>query len=292
MNPNYPIYIVSKHRADLSYTTRFLSEIKIPHFIVVEAFERDLYEVNTQDNPYVTLLTLDPYFLDSYKTLDQLGNSKSKGPGAARNFAWQHAKDTGYDYHWVMDDNIRDFYRFHKNKKYRVNDGTIFYCMEDFCEQYENVYMAGPQYELFVPAREKIPSLQFNTRIYSCNLIRNDIPYHWRGRYNEDTILSLDILHDGFCTVLFNAFLQGKIATQKISGGNNKDFYQNEGTLPKTEMLVRIYPQYAKPVWRFHRIHHYINYKVFSQNKLRRKADQPIRHNNDQYDMKLIRIAS
>ena len=44
-----------------------------------------------------------------------------------------------------------------------------------------------------------------HSRIYSCNLIRTDIPYRWRGRYNEDTILSLDILRGGHCTLLFNA---------------------------------------------------------------------------------------
>jgi len=44
-------------------------------------------------------------------------------------------------------------------------------------------------------------------------LIRNDVPYRWRGRYNEDTDLSLRMLKDRWCTIQFNAFLQGKAAT-------------------------------------------------------------------------------
>ena len=46
-------------------------------------------------------------------------------------------------------------------------------------------------------------------------------PHRWRGRYNEDTILSLDILKDGLCTMQFNNLLQGKVNTQVLGGGNS-----------------------------------------------------------------------
>jgi hypothetical protein len=111
-----------------------------------------------------------------------------------------------------------------------------------------------------------------NTRIYSCNFIKNDIPYRWRGRYNEDTILSLDILKDGFCTIQFNAFLQNKVRTSTLRGGNSGEFYDKEGTLPKSQMLADVYPQYAKVKWRFSRIHHYVDYTPFKKNKLIKKS--------------------
>src|SRR5581483_6046093 len=111
----------------------------------------------------------------------------------------------GHTWHWVMDDNILYFMRFNHNLKVPVSDGAMFVAMEDFCLRYRNVAMAGPNYRMFVPRkRNDKPPYTLNTRIYSCNLIRNDVPYRWRGRYNEDTDLSLRMLKDKWCTILFN----------------------------------------------------------------------------------------
>ena len=107
-----------------------------------------------------------------------------------------------------------------------------------------------------------------NTRIYSCLLIQNDIPYRWRGRYNEDTDLCLRVLKDGNCTIQFNAFLQEKLQTQTLKGGNTEDFYSKEGTYPKSKMLEDLHPDVAKIVWKFNRWHHHVDYKVFKKNKL------------------------
>jgi len=133
--------------------------------------------------------------------------------------------------------------------------------------------MAGPNYEMFVCRREPVPAIVFNTRIYSCNLILNAAPFRWRGRYNEDTILSLDMLSAGWCTVQFNAFLQNKLVTQRVKGGNTDEFYAKEGTSPKSQMLVDVYPQHARLMWRFNRHHHYVDYRPFRGNKLKRVAD-------------------
>lgn len=273
MNPKYPLYIPSKGRYDIRLTSNYLTYMKVSHYIVIEEQEYDLYLDKTKDNNYVTLLVLDKKYQEKYETLDNLGDTKSKGPGAARNFAWQHSIDNGFDYHWVMDDNIRTFLRTNRNRQIKVSDGAIFSAMEDFCTRYKNVYMAGPNYFMFVPRKSKIPPFVCNTRIYSCNFIKNDIPFRWRGRYNEDTILSLDILEAGACTVQFNAFLQEKTTTQVIGGGNTEEFYAKEGTYPKSKMLVDVYPQYAKIKHRFGRIHHYVDYTPFKKNKLIRKPE-------------------
>lgn len=110
-----------------------------------------------------------------------------------------------------------------------------------------------------------------NTRIYSCNLIRNDTPYRWRGRYNEDTDISLRMLKDGWCTVQFNAFLQEKIKTQTLKGGNTGEFYAKEGTGPKSEMQVAMHPDVSRIVYKFGRIHHQVDYTWFKNHKLIRK---------------------
>ena len=69
----------------------------------------------------------------------------------------------------------------------------------------------------------------------------------------------------GLCTVQFNAFLQGKRATQTIQGGNTEVFYKNEGTLNKSKMLQDMHPDVCKVVWRYNRWHHDCNYNVYKQ---------------------------
>jgi hypothetical protein len=162
--------------------------------------------------------------------------------------------------------------------------------MEDFCERYRNVAMAGPNYEMFVPRKEKRARLILNTRIYSCNLIRNDVPFRWRGRYNEDTILSLDMLKAGWCTVQFNAFIQKKVATQKVKGGNTAEFYAKEGTYPKSLMQVKVHPDVSRLTWRFGRWHHYVDYRPFKKNRLVRKEGVEIPQGVNNYGMKLVAV--
>jgi hypothetical protein len=138
---------------------------------------------------------------------------------------------------------------------------------------------------MFAPSRGKTSTpFQLNTRVYSCNLIRTDLPFRWRGRYNEDTILSLDLLKAGWCTILFNAFLQRKTPSQYIGGGNTEAFYAEEGTLLKSAMLVRAHPDVARLAWRFGRWHHYVDYGRFRSNRLQRRPDwQPPKVNPYQF---------
>jgi hypothetical protein len=140
--------------------------------------------------------------------------------------------------------------------------------MEDFCQRYKNVSMAGPNYYMFVPDRAKHPPIIFNTRIYSCNLIRNDAPYRWRGRYNEDTDLSLRILKAGFPTALFNNFAAEKLKTLTQKGGNTDTIYAVENALLlKAQSLAEQHPDCAEITERFGRTHHYVNYKKFKKQR-------------------------
>lgn len=288
MNPSYPIYIVSKGRWEKKkrLTSLALEEIKVPYYIVVEESQYDNYASVIDPNK---ILILPQKYLDEYDTCDDMGSTKSKGPGAARNFCWEHSIELGAPYHWVMDDNIGSFRRLNRNMQIKVLSGTIFKCAEDFVERYENVAISGFNYDFFLPSKYKFPAFTVNTRIYSCLLIRNDIPYRWRGRYNEDTDLSLRVLKDGWCTIQFNAFIQEKKETQGLEGGNTDEFYKHEGTFNKSEMLVRLHPDVSKLTVRYGRDHHFVDYSPFKNNKLiAKKIDIPDIVNN--YGMKMIEI--
>ena len=271
MMPRFPLYVPSKSRSDSRLTVKALEEMRIPYHVVVEEQQYDDYAAVIDP---ANILVLDPEYQRKYDTFDDLGDTKSKGPGAARNFIWDYAISQGAEWHWVMDDNIRGWYRLNRNQAIKCGDGAPFYFMEEFCLRYTNIAMAGPNYYMFAPRKAKQPPLVMNTRIYSCNLIRNDVPFRWRGRYNEDTDLSLRMLKAGWCTVQFNSFLQNKICTQLVKGGNTEEFYRKEGTLPKSRMQVAMHPDVSRIMWRFGRWHHYVDYSSFQkQNKLIRRTD-------------------
>jgi len=276
--------------------------MKVPHYLVVEPQECEMYEQSLVEwerqtglKSSATVLEMDLNYKLTYELLDDLGQTKSTGPGPARNFAWDHSIKNGFEWHWVMDDNLRNFLRLNNNLKIKVGDGTCFRVMEDFCDRYENVLMAGPNYRSFASQNAAMPPFVKNTRIYSCNLIRNDAKwvtgdragqlFRWRGRFNEDTIISLDMLTQGFCTVQFNAFLQDKLRTQVLGGGNTAEFYAKEGTANKSRMLKEAYPELTELVWKFGREHHHVNYLPFKDTKLKRKPDAIIGFGINNYGM-------
>jgi hypothetical protein len=290
MTNSIPLYIVSKGRADSRLTSKALESMNVPYFIVIEKQEYPAYSAVIDSKK---ILILDPKYQEQYETCDNLGDTKSKGPGAARNFVWDHSINEGHKWHWVMDDNIRRFVRYNKNEQLTVKSDKIFRAMEDFVQRYTNISMAGPNYFMFIPRKsgsKKHPPFVKNTRIYSCNLIRNDVPYRWRGRYNEDTDLSLRMLKDKWCTIQFNAFLQEKMTTQLIKGGNTKEFYANEGTYAKSQMQVQLHPDVSRLAWRFGRIHHYVDYNPFKKTKLHKKKDVAIPSAPNEYGMVRIEL--
>jgi hypothetical protein len=307
MNPEHPVYIISKGRHESMFTSRSLARMKVPHYIAIEPQDEERYEeaLDIFDiRQYVTLL-IAPF------------SNHGDGPGRARNWCWDHSISIGADSHWVLDDNINDFYRYNNNIRIRVESGVFFKVMEDFVDRYNNVYIAGPQYRFFIAPDQKYPPYVANTRIYSCLLIRNDCKHRWRGRYNEDTDICLRVLKDGDCTIQFNAFLQGKAATQTVKGGNSEEFYHKEvgldsdgiairkedlkvdsseryntdGTLAKSQILVDMHPDVARLVWRYGRWHHWVDYSPFKKNALQRKEGLNIPSGVNNYGMKLVKLA-
>ena len=291
-NPTHPVYIVSKGRSDTMITSKSLARMKVNHYIVVEPQDKDPYEK-----------ALDKFNIRDYVTLIVAPFSNhGDGPGRARNFAWDHSISIGAEKHWVLDDNISDFYRLHKNQRIRVESGIIFKAAEDFVDRFENVPISGFQYRFFIAPNQSYPPYVKNTRIYSTLLIDNNCKHRWRGRYNEDTDICLRVLKDGDCTIQFNAFLQGKAATQTVKGGNTEEFYHKEGvekniwidgvnaegTRNKSEMLVRMHPDVARMVWRYKRWHHYVDYSPFKKNELRYKKDIVLPREPNEYGMKLV----
>lgn len=270
-NPKYPVYVISKGRWELRHTAKALLACSIPFHIVIEPQEYDQYAAVIDPSLILTL----PF------------SNLGQGSIPARNWVWEHSISIGAKKHWILDDNIRDFYRLQKNMKYRVTSGVTFKACEDFTDRYKNIALSGMQYEMFVPHMVKTNPFILNTRVYSCILIRNDIPYRWRGRYNEDTDLSLRALKDGWCTVLFQAFLANKIETMAVKGGNTDELYKDDGRLKMAQSLQQQHPDVVKIVYKWRRWQHVVDYKPFKKNKLALRSDAVIPQGVNNYGMVL-----
>jgi len=275
MNPKYPVYIISKGRWESRQTSKALEKMNVPYHIVIEPQEYD---------QYASVINPKKIHVLPFSNLGQ-------GSIPARNWVWEHSMSIGAERHWILDDNIMNFFRLNKNLPVPVSSGTIFRCAEDFVDRYENIAISGFDYFMFAPRKSKLAPFRKNTRVYSCILIKNDIPYKWRGRYNEDTDLSLRALKDGWSTILFVAFLADKTQTMTMGGGNTEDLYEiDDGRLKMAESLQKQHPDVTKVTWKWGRWQHSVNYKPFKHNKLIKKKGVVIPDRVNNYGMKLIKL--
>jgi hypothetical protein len=163
--------------------------------------------------------------------------------------------------------------------------------MEDFVDRYENVGIAGANYYSFCKTTDSVPPYILNTRIYSCILIKNDLPFRWRGMYNEDTDLCLRVLKDGWSTILFNSFLVGKVTTLRMKGGNTDEVYGDTDHRKEfAESLQQQHPDVVKVVWKFNRWHHQVDYRPFKKTRLIKKQNVEIRDGINEYGMFLKKL--
>lgn len=266
--PKYPIYILSKNRYESRITMNTLDKLGVPYRVVVEPQEYELYA----------------QYLGNDKLLELPFSNHGKGSGPARNWCWEHSIEEGHDRHWIVDDNIYGFYRFHHNRRIKLNSGALFRATEDFVDRYTNVALAGPQYKFFCMDDYPYKPVQLNSRLMSCILIQNDIPHRWRAKYNEDVDLSIRVLKDGYCTMLFYNFLQHKARTGTIKGGNTEELYGG-GTYDKSKMLVLLHPDVVQLKKRYGRWHHHVNIKPFQHIKPIRKDGLVLSNKDNEYGM-------
>ena len=280
----YPIYVISKNRSETMYTSRSLNDMGCEHTIAVEPQDVDAYN-----------RAFPEFDIKTAKLLELPFSNHGMGSGPARNACWEDSIERDAKRHWILDDNIQDFYRLHNNARYRVKSPVFCRVMEDFVDRYKNVRLAGPRYRFFCASDQKYPAFIKNTHIMSTILIDNSLDIRWRSKYNEDIDLSLRVLKGGDCTILFNAFLQGKCATQTVTGGNTEEVYQadkldyEDTTHEKTMVLYNLHPDVVRVVKRYGRWHHDVNYDRYQINKLQFADDFEMPKGVNNYNMKLLK---
>lgn len=270
MNLRYPVYVPTKGRWDSALTIKSLELMCVPYFAVIQPQELRHYRPVVKSGKVLLL----PVGLN--------------GIVPARNWIKDHAVNVlGSARHWQIDDNIDGFYRLNENLKVPVLTGACFRAMEDFSDRYENVAISGPNYFMFASRKTKMPPFVRNTRVYSCSLVNNAIPHRWRGVYNEDTDICLRVLKDGWCTILFNAFLCFKLTTMTVKGGNTP-IYRGDGRLKMAESLRDQHPDVVTITRKWGRWQHQVDYRRFKKNALILRLGVVLPQGTNEYGMRLI----
>ena len=253
-NNRFPVYIISKGRYEKPLTAKIFEEHNIDYLIAVEPQEADLY-AKKLGNHRVLILPFSNLGLGSFP---------------ARNYCWEHAKANGHKYHWLFDDNIQAWYIWQNRKRIKLD--RVIRAI-DFVEKFaikNDIDISGLERKTFSVTVPKKP-FRLNAHVYSTMLIKNSLPYRWRLKYNEDVDLCLQVLHNGGTTANCIYYLAEKVATSaKMKGGNQDELYKGNDPrkkLLKAKMLEKVWPQYAKTVIRFNRIHHFVDWKVFQKKK-------------------------
>jgi hypothetical protein len=248
----YPIYIISKGRYKTPLTANYFKSCNIDFLIAVEPQEYDDY-CKSVGSQYVLKLPFSNLGLGSYP---------------ARNYCWEHSIQNGSKKHFLFDDNIRGFAKWVNGKKKQHNIGIEAIKYIENYSDINNIDICGYEYRYFVAKPPKQPFKE-NTHVYSAMLIKNDINYRWRLKYNEDIDLCLQVLHNGGTTASCLYYMTNKTSTSvKMKGGNQTELYQGNApkkNLLKAKMLEAVWPQYVKTVIRFNRHHHLIDWKQFKK---------------------------
>ncbi len=216
-----------------------------------------------------------------------------KGLVYARNWITDHSIAQGHERHWQIDDDLLYMGRLHKGRRLKCDAGVAIAIAEDFVDRYENVALASFNEFSFVLtnkgySRSLYPPFYLNHRCYTIILFWNKLPNRWRPPNNEDADMSLQVIADGWCTILFNSFLMKTLPTMQASGGQTEAFLSG-ARLEMVRGLERRWPGVVKTGRRFRHPQHFIKdewRKFDTQLKLKKDVDLSEMEPND-YGLKL-----
>lgn len=278
--PRYPVFVPTRGRVDRQLTARMLDRDGVPFRLVAEVEEVDRLAATWGRERVLTL------------------PRSGQGLVYSRNWIKDFATAEGHARHWQFDDDVRRMVRLHMGLRVTCPANVALASTEDFVDRYENVALASFNSMFFFPTKagtcqSRFDPFNLNHRCYTDFLISNAIPNRWRGRYNEDTDMSLQVLSGGHCTVLVNAFLIDTPATLTMSGGqmtSPSGSYQGDGRLRMARELERRWPFIVTTKRRFQRPQHFVRNDWA-------KFDTPLRLRSDalpvrEYGMDLVAVKS
>lgn len=199
MKTKYPIYIPSKARSNNCITPNNLYKYDFNSFkIVIEPQDYKKYKNYFNENNLLQL------------------NKNDMGIAYVRQFIKNHSSN--YSFHWQLDDDLR-FKKRINNKNVPYNPIEMFCEVENYIDRHSNIGLAGLRNSVFAFSQKN--DIAYNKQIASCVLVNTNTKCKYRKDTIEDTDYSMQILSEGYCTIIFNRLLYDNPPQGKVRGGNS-----------------------------------------------------------------------
>lgn len=198
----YPVYIPSRGRAHYNLVTDLFDQDSIDYKIVVEPQDQEAYTAK--------------YGADRVLVMDK----NNQGIAYVRNYMKQHATESGYDFHWQFDDDIRGFAVRRNGKSVRTNPRPLLAIVENSVNRFNNIGGAVIASMVYAWGYDKKPPVIYNSTVYTAMLLNNHTRATFEPGIVEDTDYTLQLLAAGWVTLVFKRFGVETPVTETMTGGN------------------------------------------------------------------------
>lgn len=204
----YSIYIPTKGRSNIITTAALLDAENIDYKLVIEPQDVESYS----------------QFFSAEKMI--VMPEDNVGMAGVRRFIKRFSQMKGEKYHWQIDDNIKGFKKRIGNKNVASTAKNNIEEIEQFVDQHTNIGGAGMRHQMYAWAQKDQYSI--NQQCPSCVLFNNECKSIWRDDVIEDTDFWLQVLSEGYTTILFNRLVMDKTAIKTMAGGCTDLYYNND----------------------------------------------------------------
>ena len=204
----YPVFILSRGRADIAKTPALLDEARIPYTLVVEPHEEAAY---ADAFPHAERLVL---------------RDSDRGIAYARQYLLDFARRETFACYWQLDDNLHGFFRCGDGKSQKVTARAALSALEGLADGYEHLALVAADYQQFAFRAKTLFSV--NARAYACVLTRTDtgIDYRPPAEMKEDVDFTLQHLAAGWNTLLVHEWAMDKTPMGKNKKGGLVEKYR------------------------------------------------------------------
>ena len=227
------VYIPSKGRAGITLADKYLTGIGWDYTFIVEPQD---YESYAQLHKKVVAMP-----------------ENNMGIAYARNFCKSYSRGRGETHHWQLDDDIRRVKKFEEDMKRATVETSIpMSHLEQIMVDFPMVKIGGFVHDAF--AFTKKTTLGLNKMVCTFFLVNNDTSAEWDKTVVEDTDFSLQVLHEGNCTLNLNRYAYNVPPTMTMKGGNT-EIHTSGGLSERQYALAAKYPGQFKIKEVEHRAH-------------------------------------
>jgi hypothetical protein len=216
MKTKYPIFILSKGRADKNLAKTFGLLMQEPDYeftIVVEPQDQEAYTKMFFPNGQISIFVL---------------KQNDMGIPFARQSLLEYCRSVGIEKYWQLDDNMTAFIERKEDKtKVKVSPQYALSKVEEIADSYKDIKVAGLNYE--VTAHWATEPYTFNKGVYCAVLTSTDTGIDYDLDIEiEDLNFVLKHLKAGYNTLLSNNYVMVKPKTGATPGGNRMGLYSSK----------------------------------------------------------------